>query len=263
MRNVTISVAAGRGGRIALGRRGENEAARIVFDVAELAGLYGDGTAELVATRPGETAPYPVAAERDGSQVIWTVSSADTAFAGHGACELFWYVGDTLAKSVVYGTVVGRDIGDVGEEPPEPYETWVEQVLSAAAEARRASGSTDIRAEAETLPAGSDASVEKTVEPATGAVTLTFGIPRGDTGAKGDKGDKGDTGDTGPQGAKGDTGETGAQGPKGDKGDTGNTGAAGPGVPAGGTAGQFLVKASAADYDAAWVTLQAWSGGSY
>ena len=102
--------------------------------------------------------------------------------------------------------------------------------------------------------------------------------PKGDTGATGPQGEKGDTGAQGPQGEKGDTGATGAtgaqgpqgiqgvQGPKGDTGDTGPqgaTGPAGPGVPSGGTAGQFLVKQSATDYDAAWVSLATWQGGSY
>lgn len=34
-------------------------------------------------------------------------------------------------------------------------------------------------------------------------------------------------------------------------------------LPSGGTAGQFLVKQSATDYDAAWVSLPAWQGGNY
>lgn len=84
---------------------------------------------------------------------------------------------------------------------------------------------------------------------------------KGDTGEQGPKGDKGDTGVQGP---KGDTGATGATGPKGDtgpQGETGATGATGPqgpagadgvGVPAGGTTGQVLKKASGTDYDAEW-----------
>lgn len=89
---------------------------------------------------------------------------------------------------------------------------------------------TGMTAIATTLPEGSDA----TALYSDGV--LTFGIPKGDTGAtgpqgeKGDtgsqglKGDKGDTGATGPQGPKGDKGDTGSQGPKGDKGDKGDTG---------------------------------------
>ena len=43
----------------------------------------------------------------------------------------------------------------------------------------------DMGVEAETLAAGSAASVEKTVDPETGAVTLSFGIPKGATGDPG------------------------------------------------------------------------------
>ena len=57
---------------------------------------------------------------------------------------------------------------------------------TAAGEAEAASQAVqDMGVEAETLAAGSTASVEKTVNPETGAVTLSFGIPRGDTGDPG------------------------------------------------------------------------------
>lgn len=35
------------------------------------------------------------------------------------------------------------------------------------------------------------------------------------------------------------------------------------GIPSGGTAGQFLVKASGTDYDVAWMSLSTWQGGNY
>ena len=85
----------------------------------------------------------------------------------------------------------------------------------------------DMDVEAETLAAGSAASVEKTVDPETGAVTLSFGIPRGDTGATGPQGPQGEQGPKGDTGATGATGPQGPQGPKGDKGDTGATGETG------------------------------------
>ena len=86
--------------------------------------------------------------------------------------------------------------------------------------------------EAETLAAGSEATVEKEVDPETEAVTLTFGIPTGATGATGPQGPKGDKGDTGATGA---TGPQGPQGPKGDTGATGPQGPQGPQGPAGTT----------------------------
>ena len=53
----------------------------------------------------------------------------------------------------------------------------------------------DMDVEAETLAAGSAASVEKTVDPETGAVTLNFGIPQGQKGNPGTPGQDGVTPD--------------------------------------------------------------------
>ena len=50
----------------------------------------------------------------------------------------------------------------------------------------------DIEAEAETLPAESDARVTKSGTPSN--PVFTFGIPRGEKGDKGDPGEKGDAG---------------------------------------------------------------------
>ena len=83
----------------------------------------------------------------------------------------------------------------------------------------------DMSVTASSLSAGSEPTVEKTVNPSTGAVTLSFGIPQGAAGAQGPQGPKGDTGNTGaqgPQGIQGPQGATGAQGPQGPKGDTGD-----------------------------------------
>ena len=87
----------------------------------------------------------------------------------------------------------------------------------------------DMAADATTLQPGSSASVTKETDPETGAVTLHFGIPRGDTGAQG------------------------IQGPRGE---TGATGATGAGVAAGGAAGQVLKKKSGTDYDTEWTDLK-------
>lgn len=46
----------------------------------------------------------------------------------------------------------------------------------------------DLGVDAETLAAGSSATVEKTVDPQTGVVTLNFGIPRGNAGENGEGG---------------------------------------------------------------------------
>ena len=68
---------------------------------------------------------------------------------------------------------------------------------------------TSVTATAETLPAGSDATADYN------AGVLTFGIPRGDTGATGPQGPAGPTGQTGPQGPTGPEGQPGPTGPTG------------------------------------------------
>ena len=64
----------------------------------------------------------------------------------------------------------------------------------------------------------------------------------------------GPTGPAGPEGPTGPVGATGPTGPAGPQGDPGPAGADGLGVPAGGTTGQVLAKASNADNDTEWVT---------
>lgn len=131
----------------------------------------------------------------------------------------------------------------------------------------------NLSAEASTLPEGEQA----TASYQNGV--LSFGIPKGDTGAvgpegpqgiqgpegiqgpQGPRGYQGDPGPRGPAGPQGDRGYTGAVGPKGDKGDTGpkgdpgepgEKGDPGEGIPAGGTTGQILKKKSGTDYDTEW-----------
>lgn len=207
----TIKRTADSGGDILIGRRGENRAACVIFDISKWVQIYGDGTAELLHCRKGDTAPYPCALERDGDTVTWTITSADTDVVGYGEAELRWYAGETLAKSAVYRTIVRRALED-GEtaDPPEPQQDWVTQMLA----------DVDSRVEADVPLALAQAKASGEFD-----------------GEKGDKGDKGDTGPQGPQGPKGDTGErgeqgiqgeTGAAGPQGPQGETGTTGATGP-----------------------------------
>lgn len=73
-----------------------------------------------------------------------------------------------------------------------------------------------------------------------------FGIPKGERGTDGQDGAPGRDGAPGADGAPGKNGDPGADGAPGQDGEPG------PGVPAGGTAGQLLKKASEEDYSTAW-----------
>ena len=93
--------------------------------------------------------------------------------------------------------------------------------------------------------------------------------PQGEQGIQGIQGETGATGATGPQGPQGEKGDTGPQGPQGEQGIQGIQGPAGTngtdgiGVPAGGTTGQVLSKASGTDYDTEWTTPQGGSADEY
>lgn len=227
-----------------LGRLGENLAREIVFvdEVAAWLSEYPNAAIGLLNQRPGDTQGYPVArAVVSGGALHWTVTNTDLSAEGNGKCELVATDNGVVVKSAIYDTIILTALDGSGETP-EPWEDWREYFIElkdeAEGSAEAAAGSAtaaqdaaesvqDMGVEAETLAPGADAMVEKSVDP-EGVVTLTFGIPRGDTGAtgpQGERGPRGETGQTGPagprgeQGPKGDTGATGATGPKGDPGE--------------------------------------------
>lgn len=209
---------------INLGRQGENQARKVVFDVlrAWREEFGSTGAASLIVQRSEDTAPYPVTLGEENGMLTWTVGAADTAYAGEGKAELRYTVGSTVVKSCIYKTVVRATLGDGTSEPPEAYQSWVDEVLTAAA--------------------GVETAVNKMpyIDTNTGnwfkwdAKSNAFadtGVsaqgPKGDTGPAGVSGEKGDPGPKGDPGEKGEKGDTGATGAAGAKGETGATGPAG------------------------------------
>lgn len=213
---------------IPLGRQGENGAQKVVWPgIADSwARLYGNGVFALAVLRQGDSAPYPASITSENGDIVWVLSSADMAKPGEGMAELTYTVGGVIARSRTWRTVVERSLSADGtSEPPEAYQSWVDEVLTAAA--------------------GVETAVNKMpyIDTDTGnwfkwdAKSNAFadtGVsaqgPKGDTGpagASGAKGDPGPKGDPGEKGEKGDTGATGAAGAKGETGATGPAGANG------------------------------------
>jgi hypothetical protein len=209
---------------IKLGRRGENQARKVVFDVLrKWREGYGEGVASLIVQRNGDAQPYPVTVTEDDGALVWMVSSVDTAVAGEGAAELRYTVGDTIVKSQIYKTRVRETLEDSGETPPPGYKSWVDEVLQAAADAETAVSK---------MPYVDETTGNWFKWDATAGAFADTGVaatgPQGEVGPKGDAGEQGPKGETGATGPKGDTGATGAQGPKGETGATGATGPQGP-----------------------------------
>lgn len=164
---------------ICLGYETENNVEAVVFEKSAWIAAYGPGTFELVHKRRQDSEALPVAVDVDGGIVTWPITAADVAYRGAGEAQLRYYnAAGQIKASEIYRTQVSRSLVS-DPDVPSPLEGWVEQVLAAAA------GIQNMQAEAETLTPGSAATVTKTVDPDTGAVTLTFGIPEG---VKGDAG---------------------------------------------------------------------------
>ena len=114
--------------KIILGRQGEDKAVRVVWPgiVSDWSSLYGDGSFQLSVMRFGDENAYPVAVEVNGDDIRFTVTSAETAIAGNGKCELTYIANGTIAKSATWETVVLNSLtGQTPSEPPEePAKSW-------------------------------------------------------------------------------------------------------------------------------------------
>lgn len=196
--------------RIPLGKQGENNAVRVVWpEIAEkYTKLYGKGRFELVVVQKGQA--YPAVVNVDGPDLVWDVLAADVATVGAGSLELIYYVGDTIAKSQTWETVVVASKSAEGTtEPPEPEKNWVDLVLKSSSDAKQAATESaesakqaatsstnaansaneahksreaieNMEVSAVSLSPDSDATVEKAI--VDGKVKLTFGVPKGEKG---------------------------------------------------------------------------------
>ena len=232
------------GKTVSIGYQGENKRQRVRFDLSDIMTEFPGGTAVLGLRRPGDSDVVPALnVALDGMSLIWTTTAWELANSGFLYAQVTYSDGDAVGKTKVYRFDVKNSLIVSGVEP-EDWQDLVGQLTSAAAALQAVIESYDeMTAEATTLPAGSDPTVE--IDRTGDHPVMKFGLvpgpagatgPKGDTGEKGDKGDTGETGATGaqgPKGNKGDTGPQGPQGPKGDEGERGETGATGPQGPKG------------------------------
>lgn len=206
-------------GIIRLGKQGENEVLQVIWRgiVPEWEEKYGTGEFQLAVRRNQDTAPYIANIELDGGDIVWTITSAETARVGDGECELTYTVGDSIAKSQIWTITVCESLtGQEPVDPPEPAKNWVDVVIKSSADAKqsatesaesaRQAAESSVNAEkyaenaadsaneahksreaienmevsAVSLSPDSDATVEKSL--VDDKVKLTFGIPQGEKG---------------------------------------------------------------------------------
>lgn len=271
-----------------IGRLGENEARIVKFYVGDMQRDFPGCSFSVLNRRPNDSDAYPVNPSYcsvDGDYLLWTVMSGDLAKEGVGECEVVASVGTKIVKSEIYGTQILHALDGAGT-PPEPWESWVQDVEGAADRAEAAATLLEHPgAEATTL----DPDESATASYSEG--TFTFGIPKGADGQDGRDGTDGKDGADGKDGKDGADGKDGqdgqpgqdgfspvatvsksgatatisitdsngtttaqiSDGQNGQDGRDGQDGQPGVGVPAGGTDGQMLVKDGSTDYATKWV----------
>ena len=130
------SIYAHPGVHLALGRKGENVARQVVFDLRSWRAAYGDGAVSLCAKRAGDAEPYPCGVTQDEDTAVWVLRAADVDKPGWGDVQLSYYVGDTLAKSQTWRTLVAPSLCACGD-PGEVQQGWLDQAGKDAAAAQQ------------------------------------------------------------------------------------------------------------------------------
>lgn len=158
---------------IRLGKQGENEVLQVIWRgiVPEWEEKYGAGEFQLAVRRNQDTAPYIANIELDGGDIVWTITSAETARVGDGECELTYTVGDSIAKSQIWTITVCESLtGQEPVDPPEPAKNWVDTVLKSSSDAKQAATES---AESAKQAAESSTNAQKSAEKAENAVGHT------------------------------------------------------------------------------------------
>lgn len=139
-----------RQGVINIGKLKEN----LVTEVELPAPGFAGGSYAVLLRRPKEEQPYPVSARHEGSSLVWTVQTADTAIAGTGKLECRWY-GDNgeVAKSQTYMVRITDGLPDP-TEAPEAWEGFMGQVARNAQAAQTAAGEAKASADGAAASAG-------------------------------------------------------------------------------------------------------------
>lgn len=119
---------------VVIGRPGENEATLIKFPIAHWLEDFGNaGTFALTHKRQTDEGSYPCVVTADDEYVSWVINSADVAVTGNGKAVLYYTIDGQIVKSKTYITVTMETV-ETEIEPPEPYEPWIDQLLSTTAE---------------------------------------------------------------------------------------------------------------------------------
>ena len=161
------------GNIIALGKQGENEATQVQFEVEPWIAELGDGRFQLLHQRATDEDPHAVVVSYESGIVFWDVANTELAIPGYGRCELQFYQGDMVAKSQIWVTQTVESLSDVGDKPPDPWESWVEDVLTAASSAEESADAAENSATAAAQSATAAATSESNAGASATAATTS------------------------------------------------------------------------------------------
>ena len=118
-----------------IGVQGENIANAIQFDMSTWIAEYPSAHIHVLFKPYNSNVPSPVLSQLDENILTWRPSYTATAVTGVGYTEVRAIDPDTglVKKSRIIPTSVENSVsGTDGEDPPSPFEEWVNQVLAAA-----------------------------------------------------------------------------------------------------------------------------------
>ena len=141
---------------LSIGYRDEYGARPVAFDFSAWAAEYGAGVLQLLLQRPGEKEPFPVLLDIDGTTATWTPDEVATKNEGQGRAQLLYTRDGLQVRDAVFTVLIAPSLGAAGD-PPEPYEDWLERLLTIAAEAQQSALDAAGSAEAAGTSAGAAA----------------------------------------------------------------------------------------------------------
>lgn len=180
-----IEILAKEGQDLDLGKRGENLARRVTFDIGGWIKTFGEGEVHLLHQRNGDKTPYPCVVEVEKTKAYWPVTNTDVAMAGRGHAEIQYWVGDAIVKSVTYNTRVAQSMGVAGDTPPAPAENWLNTMMGLGNETKvNAEAAAESAEAAATSAAAAKISETNAAESESNAKTSEANAKASETNAK-------------------------------------------------------------------------------
>ena len=112
-----------------IGKVGENDYTRVMFDSKKLFEEYPSAIPSLAVVNPSGTT-YPAVVTRDGDFVYWDVSDADLTVQGNGELQLTFINDGVVAKTYIAKTRIDRSLVPNGEAP-DPITNWIDEANEA------------------------------------------------------------------------------------------------------------------------------------